>query len=70
MKKLKIVLAIGLAFGLVATTQAADMLLDAGFETGQGYSTGPLVWDYKTNPDHGQQGWYGEWFDQRGTPGP
>jgi len=64
MEKLKIVLAIGLMFGLAATTQAAvQTLLDAGFESGQGYSTGPLVWDFRTNPDHGQQGWYGEWYN-------
>jgi len=62
--RLKIVLAIGLMFGLVATTQAAETLLSAGFETSEGYSTGPLVTGFRTEPDPGQVGWYGEMYNK------
>jgi len=63
METLKIALAIGLMFGLLTTTQAADTLLSAGFETGEGYTTGPLVTGFRTEPDPGQVGWYGEWYN-------
>ena len=63
MQKLKIVLTIGLIFGLVTTTQAAVTLFSAGFETSEGYSTGLLVNGRRTDSNPGQVGWYGETYN-------
>jgi len=69
MEKLKTVLAIGLMFGLLATAQATEVLLSAGFETGEGYtdssdgSDEALVVGYLGDTSGGnQQGWYGEQY--------
>ena len=40
MAKLRIVLAIGLMFGLIETAQSVETLFSAGFKTSEGYSTG------------------------------